>query len=123
MKKTLKFLSFILILSSLLSCSYFKDKELEEKIVGSWKEDNGKVEQFHFSAFTYTYNADHTFMAKYFGGNIITGTYKIKNGRLYTKKNEYGVEKDYGSSKIMFNSNGELIQDIGSSVYRLVKVN
>jgi hypothetical protein len=123
MKNTLKFLSFILILSSLLSCSYFKDKELEKQIIGSWKEDNGKVEQFHFSAFTYTYYADHTFTAKYFGGDIVNGTYKIENGKLYTKKIEYGIERDYGSSKIMFNSSGELIQDNGSSVYRLVKVN
>jgi hypothetical protein len=123
MKKTLKFLSFILIVSSLLSCSYFKDKELEKKIIGSWKEDDGKIEQFHFSAFTYTFNSDHTFNAKFFGGNEVNGTYKIKNEILHLYKIEFGVETPYNDSKITFNSDGELIKNSGGSIYRLVKAN
>jgi hypothetical protein len=123
MKNTLKLLSFILILSSLFSCSIFKDKELEKKIIGSWKEDNGKAEQFHFSAFTYTFSSDKTFNVKFFGGNEVNGTYKINDGTLYLFKNEFGVETPYGKDKIMFNSDGDLIKNSGGTVYRLVKIN
>jgi hypothetical protein len=104
----------------LASCNS-KDKELQNKIVGKWKEDNGKTEAFHLSSFQYTYNVDNTFYAVYFGGNTMTGTYKIKNGVLYEYKNLFGVEKEYGHSKIKFNSDNELIMDNGVDVYRLVR--
>lgn len=119
MRNVILKLTFITLVIINYSCSSNGDKKLEKLIVGEWQEDDGKGG--FFSTSYEIFNADKTFVTHFFGGNAVSGTYEIKDGVLYLYKDKYGVKKEYGKCKIKFNSDDELIEDMGSEVYRLIR--